>query len=245
MANDLHMVQLWLRTKHLVELGKALRLPLRTVDTGYLAHCALGETFGENAPSVFSVEGTDGADVRVLAYSEVGSEQLQEIAKGFASPLAYRLVDWERFHSKPMPQEFPEGLRLAYEVQVCPVVRLAKPAQNHKKGAEVDAFLSECWKRPDESIERAEVYFDWLQRRFSESPFKILTTELERFQLSKLLRRNHANPRKSSLTTKPDVVIKGVVEVEDSEFVHEFLARGLGRHRAFGFGMLKLKRLDA
>ncbi len=39
----------------------------------------------------------------------------------------------------------------------------------------------------------------------------------------------------------PDAVFTGLLQVRDSAAFAALLARGIGRHRAFGFGMLLLK----
>jgi len=46
--------------------------------------------------------------------------------------------------------------------------------------------------------------------------------------------------RASRAIDGPDVTFTGTLEVTDSAAFSALLARGLGRHRAFGFGMLLL-----
>ena len=55
------------------------------------------------------------------------------------------------------------------------------------------------------------------------------------------VRRDHAERRKSHIVRRPDVLFEGVLEVTDGELFEQSLARGIGRHRAFGFGMLLVK----
>ena len=40
---------------------------------------------------------------------------------------------------------------------------------------------------------------------------------------------------------RPEVYLDGTLEITDSEAFNAMIARGLGRHRAFGFGMLLLR----
>ena len=40
---------------------------------------------------------------------------------------------------------------------------------------------------------------------------------------------------------RPDVTFRGTLQVTDPDRFHALLARGVGRHRAFGFGMLLLR----
>ena len=41
---------------------------------------------------------------------------------------------------------------------------------------------------------------------------------------------------------RPNVVLEGTLRVTDADTFRALLARGVGRHRAFGFGMLLLRR---
>ena len=42
-------------------------------------------------------------------------------------------------------------------------------------------------------------------------------------------------------TEGPDAVIRGVLTITDSESFADLLAKGIGRHRAYGYGMLLLR----
>jgi CRISPR system Cascade subunit CasE len=56
----------------------------------------------------------------------------------------------------------------------------------------------------------------------------------------RLLRRTHGNHRTTKRLERPDVRFEGDLTVRDAERFHEWLAHGIGRHRAFGFGALML-----
>jgi len=116
-TKTVHMIQMWLDSRRLMQLGKMLHLPLKKVGNNYLVHCALSELFQDQAPKPFAVEDShrqiadyNGQAIRVLCYSEFDWKTLQNLAKGFASPTVYEIVDWEQMASKPMPDEFPDGL---------------------------------------------------------------------------------------------------------------------------------------
>jgi CRISPR system Cascade subunit CasE len=53
----------------------------------------------------------------------------------------------------------------------------------------------------------------------------------------------HRRPRLGSRAAigRRDAVFEGTLEVRDAALFQELLARGVGRHRAFGFGMLLLR----
>lgn len=242
------MVRLALEQRRLVQLGRRTRLPLDQPDTGYLVHCALGELFGELAPQPFAVLGEQqaggvaGRFLPVLGYTRGSRQQLQEQAQLQASPDVYETCDWDSFAVKPMPATWSAGRRLKFELRACPVKRKASAGAYHREGAEVDVFLDRCWQVGAEVlVDRQKVYLDWLQERLASAGAALVQGELTRFQRQRLLRRNHAEQRTSKPVERPDAVFEGILEVTDPVQFAALLARGVGRHRAFGFGMLLVK----
>lgn len=258
----LHMVQLHLKPKRLVGLAKMLGLPLAQVDNNYMVHCALGELFQEQAPTPYCVEDDhrtmasysngQGSDVRVLGYADVDRETLEQLARGFASPPVYEIVDWERSASKPMPGYFPEGIRLGFELRACPVVRKASAGSGQtpegkerswRKGQELDAFLAEVWTRPEEELDRESVYLEWLERQLEiRGGAELKSFGMERFAIERMVRRTHGAKRKVRTLKRPDATFRGELVVTDGAAFSKLLESGIGRHKSFGFGMLKVRR---
>lgn len=243
-TSELYMVRMRMKMRRLVELGRMLHLPLQRVDHNYMAHCAMGEMFGDDAPGPFCIEENDGQHLRVLGYSSIDKEELVQKAQLHASPTVYEICDWDGLRSKPMPSRLPEGTVLNFETRVCPVVRKSSGGQYHSAGSEVDAFLSKVWEVDDESvpIDREEVYRDWLcgqfERRGGATP---LSVGMERFSLERMLRRIHDSNRTAKTIKRPDVTLSGQLRVTESEDFQDLLKRGIGRHKSFGFGMLKVR----
>lgn len=255
-ATEFYMLQMWMDTRKLAELGKMLHLPLRHVSNSYLVHCALNEIFQNQAPSPFCLEDPHRyisqynvqteRHIPLLGYSFIDSGPLQELAKGFAGPSVYHIIDWDRLQSKPMPTEFPEGMKLGFELRACPVVRKASDGHKWKKGQEVDAYLSKVWDVNDENtpIDREDVYNDWLKQRLDkQTGAKLLTSRIKRFSLERMSRRTHAANRKVNMIKKPDVILTGKLEVRNNDAFNKLLQNGLGRHKSFGYGMLKIRRV--
>ncbi len=253
---DLHMVQLGLDAKGLTTLGKMLHLPLAKTDTGYLVHCALKELFQSDAPQPYSVENEsqNGRHVRVLGYTEADGETLQTHAQLDASPKVYEICDWNRLAAKPMPDTFPEGMALHFELRACPVVRKASAGegrnQNGKKrswdkGDELDAFLAEAWTRPeDEDLSREQVYREWLGDQFDNRGGAEVDAEsiaMTRFSIERMTRRNGPD-RTPDTIKRPDVTLTGTLRVTDGDAFLDLLRSGIGRHKSFGYGMLKVRR---
>lgn len=246
MSDDdtLYMTRMAVSQPALMRLGREKGLPMREVDLGYLVHCLLGEVFGDHAPQPFDIRDASGRALELLAYGGRSEEELRQHADAFADPERHAAIEWDRFHQKTMPAKWPEGLELAFEVRVCPVVRAASDTEHYSQGSEVDAFLTRCAEAgEDEEVpDRERIYTEWLtdqlQRRGGVEPREV---RMEAFQLRKLTRRRHGSERKARVFTRPDVRMQGMLTVGDPGRFPEVLATGVGRHRAFGFGMLLLR----
>lgn len=255
-TTDFHMIQMLLDMRQLAQLGRMLHLPLKQVDNNYLVHCALGELFQDQAPDLYCIEDKNRQitdyqhngsmrHIRVLCYSELEWKALQNLSKGFASPTVYEIVDWDRMASKPMPEIFPKGMKLGFELRACPVVRKASGGEKWNKGQEIDAFLSRVWEIDDPGInvDREETYLNWLRRQFEQrGGAKLLSAVMKRFSIERMSRRNHSANRKLKTIQRPDVTLTGKLEVTDADAFKALLKSGIGRHKSFGFGMLKLRR---
>ena len=254
-ATDLHMVQLGLDAKGLTTLGKMLHLPLSQTDTGYLTHCALGELFGDDAPKPFSIEsaGSNGENVRVLGYTTANADTLQTNAQLDASPTVYEICDWDELAAKPMPETFPEGMALQFELRACPVVRKASAGKGvnqngdertWEEGDELDAFLAEAWTRPEDDLNREQVYREWLARQFDIHGGAAVDSDavaMTRFSIERMTRRNGPD-RTPDAIKRPDVTLTGTLHVTDGDAFIDLLRSGLGRHKSFGYGMMKVRR---
>ncbi len=102
--------------------------------------------------------------------------------------------------------------------------------------------------------EREAVYRDWLAVRFTDA-VHMEAVRLTALRDARLWRRGEPRPGAASLMHKRprprfrdraligrrEAVFEGTLQVIDAAALHALLARGIGRHRAFGFGMLLLR----
>lgn len=249
------MNEFWLDPARLMDLGRMLHLPLRKVSMQYLVHCALSELFQQNAPSVFCVEeskrqssnilNTEGRAIRVLCYATLDVEALKRIAQGYASPAVYEIIDWPKAACKTMPLEYPFATKLRFELRTTPIIQKASTTKNWKKGQEMDVFLSKVWEIDDKSVEinREDVYKEWLIKQFRQrGAASIEQVDVKRFSIERMSRRNHEAKRKVMVIKRPDVTFSGILTITDAEAFKEILTKGIGRHKSFGYGMLKIRR---
>jgi CRISPR system Cascade subunit CasE len=234
-------------TLHLVSLPIRLR-PLRRwaaargfgADEGCALHHLLSETFGKGALQPFRLMVAHGAsDGSLYSYARSDEAALKEIAAECALPDALAACDVPSLATKFMPENWKPGRRLAFDLRVRPVRRLLKPAGVFPKGAEVDAFLLDSLRaNPDgpsaeSKLAREDVYRHWLEKRLGKSA-KLEQAKMVRYERRAILRG-------PEIRQGPDVVWHGELTVLDgNEFVAR-LASGVGRHAAYGYGMLLLR----
>lgn len=207
-------------------------------DFGYAAHAWLAATLGESSPKPFRLlENRHG--LRLLGYTSAPLATLAEQAHTYAAPTALAVCDWSSAADKAMPTEWSTGRRLGFEVRVCPISRSER---------ERDIFLvaiSRAEAADSAPPSRPQVYADWLARQLTSN--HAATVETDAMQLIGF-RRVHGqrNARvgsdvKQMRVERPDALFSGELTVRDADAFTRLLARGIGRHRAFGFGMLLLR----
>lgn len=248
-GQPLYMLQLPLDGRRVAAFALAHGLgdDIADGDGGYVAHALLAALFGPQAPKPFVLQPRPhqpGA-VDLLAYSPISLAALRAHADLTAQPLAHASVDWIGAVEKAMPTTLPTGLVLGFQVRICPTVRLARGTQEKRPGAELDAFLAALDQSKADGAEptREAIYRQWLIKRLP--GLAVQEARLETFRQVSLMRRTAGDGQTRPLKSvrKPDALIVGHFRVADSDQLLGHLAHGLGRHRAFGFGMLLLRPL--
>lgn len=86
------------------------------------------------------------------------------------------------------------------------------------------------------------MYLRWLEAELGrKGAARCLVGRMTAFRLIKPVRRNGGKPKQIKRGWWPDATMEGLLEVQRPEAFAELMARGCGRHRAFGFGMLLLR----
>lgn len=210
-------------------------------DSDHAMHCLLTECFGNVAPKPFRlIAPRTGPDGVLYGYTTSSAETLKEEAQTLADPLQFNAIQPDRLATKPMPSEWQTGKRLGFETRVRPVRRRARGAE-FGQGKEFDAYLLEAIQHPNGGMtkDREQVYVEWLAEQFSRIGGASLIEEMTSmvsFRRSRAFRRQNAR-----YTEGPDVIIRGTLAVTDNCDFNNLLARGVGRHRSYGYGMLLLR----
>ena len=246
---SLHLWKLRLDARAVAELGRRQKLLQRNVDDGYLVHAALRAACGEQTPSPFVLE-------RMLSPDPSSAPNLEVVLAHADRPFERASLSHEHQHlidigeSRPMPLP-SEGQRLRFVVRTTPTVRTRRPVDPNApllprgKGREVDAFLAEVGRvGPDVEVDRARVYRDWLAAQLASHGDAVLEDfSLLAFRRVRLLRKEAggAEGRSRHIVERPEALLTGTLRVTEPTRFATLIARGVGRHRAFGFGMLLIR----
>jgi CRISPR system Cascade subunit CasE len=229
---NLHLVRMVLDAPRLMRFAGAQGL-LRLDDDGhgYVLHAWLAAVFGPNGPKPFRWNESRN---ELLGYSVQPAVALEEFASAFAAPQDWAVLEQESLASKPMPTSWRVGQRLQLEVLACPVTR--------RDDGEKDVFLRAVDRLGDDVQPRADVYAEWFRRQCGASiTFEHL--ELAGHSRVRMVRRGWTpdGHRAARTVERPQALFRGVAVIENGLMFGTLLARGIGRHRAFGFGMVLLK----
>lgn len=234
-------------------------------DAGRALHHVLDETFGPGMLKPFRLMIPRDRDLgSVYAYTAKPKEDLLAIVAETSVPefAVDRILRLPDLDTKAMPETWAKGKRLAFDVRIRPVSRIRNELPNpnpnpkqpaYKAGSEVDAFLLEAQRNhPDDrprlvdglptasgmtraGRDRPAVYRDWLAARLDGiAELDHERTELTAFQRSRV-------SRGGASIEGPDATFHGELTITDPDRFHAILARGIGRHLSFGYGMLLLR----
>jgi CRISPR system Cascade subunit CasE len=232
-------------------------------DLGYALHALLTAAFGDAAPQPFAYQGERGG---LLGLTQMDSAALAEHAALAAPDVAGALGLDAGLHGSGLsvrayPQQWRRGAVVGFELRVRPVLR--------QQGRERDVFLVEVERAaaktrssdgaPEASSApgREAVYLRWLSDQFvARGAARLIDARMTRFQLTEVLRRTQTSAmgaanasaapgRRPRQVGGPDAVFAGHLQVDDPTAFAALVTRGVGRHRAFGFGMLLLRPASA
>jgi CRISPR system Cascade subunit CasE len=239
----LHLIRLPLRLSHLARWAATRGWVQRHgFDEGRALHHLLAETFGIAALQPFRLLVPPRSDTgNLYAYTSGPADSLRDMARAIALPEHLSVLDLSQLEEKPMPVGWVSGQQLGFDLITRPIRRLKAPLGAFAEGAEIDAFLAHVLhNHPDsppatQETRREAVYVDWLSERLDGAA----RLEPDRTRLAQFCRRRVA--RGSVASEGPEATFHGTLEISDPLRFADLLARGVGRHRAYGYGMLMLR----
>jgi len=222
-------------------------------DEGKALHHLLGEAFGPGMLQPFRLVVAPRARAGTLwAYTAADADALRESASPAAlSEAAEAALPVSRLDTKPIPDIAAPGRRLGFDIRLRPVVRLASAIEapqdragrrrhGFKAGSEIDAFLAEALRDSNRDAmqamgrSREATYVKWFADRLGDA------AEIENVRLA-AFRRSRVARGTGPGAEGPDAILHGTLVVRNREAFADRLRRGVGRHKAYGFGMLLLR----
>jgi CRISPR system Cascade subunit CasE len=212
-------------------------------DEGYGWHALLTAAFGRDlAPKPFRVLARRDRPTQVLAYGKTDASALRASASDFADPKVIAALRVDTLASKLMPT-FIEGRRLGFSARLRPTVRTDREG-NRARNRELDVFVAaKMAALPGRALDKATVYAEWARRKLNQGGVDVETLRIDGLESSDVVRRGRDQANGSRpLARIPGhaVTVAGTLRIVDAAGFAALLARGLGRHRAFGYGMLLL-----
>lgn len=215
-------------------------------DLGYALHALLRAAFGAHAPQPFRYL---DAEQGLLAYTRLSNADLAQCA-ALADPDVAAVLGLGQtlqhggLSVRPFPTQWAAGHVLGFEVRVRPIIR------EGKTGRERDAFLAAIERSDDRELDRSEVYLQWLRDLLTrQGGSELVGASVTRYQLLGVTRKSKKTDiddvRRARLVSGPDAVLVGQLRVRNPQAFAQLLAGGVGRHRAFGFGLLLLRSANA
>ena len=238
----LHLVKVSLRVPSLMRIARKRRIRPREIDEGYLVHSLFRELWQERAPSPYLLRGS-GRQIDAWGYTKVEAQELREHARSFGDPSSVALLEIDDLYSRPMPR-FEPGRRLGFHLRACPVSRQGRKRNGESRPLERDVFLARVEHAgAGVSVSREEVYRNWLLARLTPERIgarvdSVRVDSFSRERITRLTEKRAGEVRRARVLERPDVYFSGDLVVEDTRRLRNALENGVGRHKAFGFGML-------
>lgn len=201
-------------------------------DSDRALHCLLYHTFGEDhVPRAFFAQPDPDQPMEhahLLAYTGMDENELRDLARSRQSPLSAGVMSPFTFRTKPLPEDWQPGTAVSFRVRIMPTFR-AKSTRSE----------SDVHKRADAAPTRQESYCNWLadllEKKAGVEPAR-QTLRVTRYNPRKVTRSRDSQP-----ITVPDVTAAGTCVITDPEAWADALRWGIGRHKAYGYGMLLIR----
>lgn len=196
----------------------------RFEDEDTSTHALVAELFGRQVFQPYRYREIGGRGGILNGYTEASAVELQDMVDMAAGPDSIALIQGPIL-TKPIyvPKA---GQNVGFEIKVMPVVRL--------DDIEIDSYLRD--KDLGRYNDREVSYANWLTKRL-ERASDVRTIRLIRHS-------TYLTKRKAYRRNVTSAVMQGTVTVKDPEAFCEMISNGVGRHKAYGYGMLTLTAPD-
>ena len=201
-------------------------------DESLILKSILWEAFSGSTLRPWAIHSQRGPMTTIVGYTQSDSAELNK-RRALALPSVQAAVG--EAIAVPLPALSAKE-RYRFSICLVPTIRVTK--SEGRRYGERDAFLARAdTAGKDGGLKRDDVYRDYLAERLSGA--SIEASRLVQFRLRRLMRPK--KDRSVSGKTMPEAVIEGCLCVDEPPKLIEAITTGIGRQRAYGFGMLRLQ----
>ena len=199
-----------------------------------MVHAWLGAAFGLLAPKPWRLYG-QAETSEAPGYAPHDADELREYGS-FCRPCSSRVCGVSGdIASKAMPFI---GAGRSWALRSC-----AAPLAVRQGAIEKDIFLIAADNTETDELDRSSVYCKWILERLEQRGVSVSSVELSGFRHVRQMRQTNRvdGRRRVRYLIRPHAEFRGILTVTDPEGFRELLMTGVGRHRAFGYGMILLR----
>ena len=227
----MHLIQLPLDITRAVRHLAQFMAPRALDDDSLVIKTALTEALGGPVIRPWATHARRGPVLTIVGYGDQSADDVNA-RRALALPSLQAAVG--EAISVKMPALEPERL-YRFSVRLVPTVRVT-PTKARRHG-ERDAYLVAAdGVGPDGALARDDIYRDYLVRKLVGA--EVENCRLDSFRLARFMR-----PKTNGQATKtmPEASLSGVLRVSNPDALSECLRSGVGRQRAYGYGMVRLQ----
>lgn len=235
MNQTLRMVQAEINTS---ELGRWMGSRGLT-DLDHAFHCFQKDVLGELAPRPFRLIIPRKSSQGVMyAYTHAREEELQEAIATFGTPDQLRAMPPLGIRTKDMPSIWRPGRELGFEIRIRPIVR--KNLRKENRATELDAYNLAVRETPEGETKpmRRETYAKWLEHQLEKQGGATMNPGIALMVSFQKIRSHRGN---GNTVLGPETVMRSIMTIRNPEKFQQMLEHGIGRQRAYGYGMILLK----
>ena len=204
-------------------------------DTDYLIKTALTETLSGAVIRPWASHSVANGVVTVVGYSKSSPDSLNA-ARALSLPGLQQIVSPVIGGAMP---GLREGENFGFQVRISPTIHVTKDGT--RRHGERDAYLVGVEAHTAETrLSRESVYLDYLAKRLGGA--EVSEAKLDGFRLHRIARKSAKT--RFGRRVVPQAWISGTLVVTDSARFERTLLEGVGRQRAFGHGMIRLRPVN-